>query len=247
MSYDRSLNSMLIINDLVKSFLRSGGEIKLNSRVIKVERNRIIVSEKAQEHTYQAQHIVLTPGRYAGELISGHHRITVVKSPLLVVAPALSDVNFVRLSMNASAIVNHFHHKVSEGSYSVIGDAKYYDADEIIDTDLLKSELIDKVSKLFGCKINASNASLYFGYKAELPDKGQFRNYQYHLVENDNCILALPGKFSLAFSLALSYCRHYGIDPPVKIPSLEGEQPYPISEPLHGIIASTIYQNVKGV
>ncbi len=249
-SYDRPLNSTIIINDLVKSFLCLGGELKLRSKVIKIEKNKLVVNEEMNITTYQARHIVLTTGQCIGELTPNIRGIKVVKSPLLVVVPALSDINFVRLSMNSSRIVNHFCHEVSDGDYSVIGDASYYDVDEDLDVDLLKSEMIDKVNKLFGCKVNAGDAVLFFGYKTELlgnkfSGKTEFRNYQYHLIDNDNCVLAFPGKFSLAFSLALSYCKHYGIDPPTRVPLLKGEQPYPVSEPLHGIIASKIYQNIK--
>ena len=248
MSHDRPFNSMLIISDLVKSFLRSGGKIKLNSRVVKVRKHELVVSEKTnQEYVYQAKHIVLTTGMHAGELISGHQGIKVVKSPLLVVVPSLSDVNFVRLSMKSSSIINHFYHEVAEGGYSVIGNAAYYDADGVIDIDSLKSEMLGKANRLFGSTVNANNTSVYFGYKTELPGKSQLRNYQYRLIESDDCILALPGKLSFAFSLAVNFCKYYGIDPPVRIPSLEGEQPYSISEPLHGLIASAIYQNIKGV
>jgi len=243
-SQDRSMNSTLIVDDLIKSFLLFGGRVILESKVIKIEKNKIIISDKMKHETaYHAKRFVLATGKFLGDFFC-KDQIKVVKSPLLVVAPALSDINFVRLSINSSKIINHFCHKIPEGSYSVIGNAEYYDPNEDINHNFLKLSVLDKVNHFFGSTLNSNNTDLYFGYKTEFPRLSQLRNYQYHLLENNNCILVLPGKFSFAFSLAVNFCKHFGIDPPIKIPKLNEKQPYPISQPLHSSIAANLFQSV---
>ncbi len=50
----------------------------------------------------------------------------------------------------------------------------------------------------------AQVAETYVSYKTEIVAQGKERNYQYQLREiADNTYIALPGKFSLAFSLAV--------------------------------------------
>lgn len=240
-SYDRLLNSTLIINDLIKSFLYFGGTIKLKSKVKKINKNTLVINDS---ECLEAKNIILTTGK-ALKYFVGNDRIRVIKSPMLVVAPALSDVNFVRLSINPSKIFNHYCHETSEGYYSVIGNAEYYKENELIDLDVLKFNLLNEANKFFGTSAKLSNSELFFGYKTELPNIGQLRNYLYHFVEQDNHIIALPGKLSFAFSLAVQCCQYFGIDPQIKIPLIKIEQPYPICDPLHQSIASTIYETLR--
>jgi hypothetical protein len=58
-----------------------------------------------------------------------------------------------------------------------------------------------------------STLSFYYGHKTEFVGIGQLRNYNSHLIDTGECLAAIPGKFSLSFSLAVNVCRHYGIKP----------------------------------
>ena len=55
----------------------------------------------------------------------------------------------------------------------------------------------------------------YNGVKTEITFKGQPRNYLYHIVKNrENSWVIVPGKFTLAFSIAPEFYRQvYNINP----------------------------------
>jgi hypothetical protein len=170
-----------------------------------------------QSGSHQARHVVMAAGRGTGAL-SGLN-LKVVQSPLLVVRPALTDVNFVRMHPVISQTINHIYHSTAEGDYSVIGSARYYPLDPDLDTKRIHREMLDQVCRVFQREIDPARTSIYFGYKTELVGAKQLRNYQYHILETKEGVVALPGKMTLAFSLAVNVCRHFGIDPCSNIPS----------------------------
>jgi hypothetical protein len=140
---------------------------------------------------------------------------------LLVVRPALTDVNFVRMHPVISRTINHIYHSSLEGDYSVIGSARYYPLDPGLDTGRVHREMLEHVCRVFRRDIDPAHTSVYYGYKTELVGEKQLRNYQYHIIETDHCVVALPGKMTLAFSLAANVCRHFGIDPCCNVPTFE--------------------------
>ena len=82
--------------------------------------------------------------------------------------------------------------------------------------------------------VSPDQASLYFGYKTEISGTPRQRNYQYQILEAENAVLALPGKLSLAFSLAVNVCRHFGVDPVTELRVFDGEAPSgTVEEPEH--------------
>jgi hypothetical protein len=146
--------------------------------------------------------------------------VTSVKSPLLVVKPALSDVNFIRMTPTMSETFNHLHHVGPGGDYSLIGNARYWPLHADVDEASLKAELIARAERIFGTRIDPRDAALYFGTKTEMTNGRQRRNYQYQIVEGRDAVAVLPGKMSLAFSLAVNLCRHFGIDPATRLPEV---------------------------
>jgi hypothetical protein len=60
----------------------------------------------------------------------------------------------------------------------------------------------------------------YESYKVEMTNRTFDRNYQYHVKKiGNNIYVAIPGKFSLAFSLALDiYKKLVGEKPPASLP-----------------------------
>ena len=210
-SRDRTINTKILLSDLLSSFLSHGGELKTGARANKIERNAVI----DQGETYGARNIVVAAGRQA-EALTGI-ATKVWKSPLLVVKPAVADVNFIWMNPNIDQTFNHLYHQAPQGDYSLIGNAAFWPADEEVDEDEVRARLTTKAEGVFGQQIDASRTSLYFGFKTELANGRQSRNYLYQIVETENCVLALPGKLSLAFSLAVNVCRHFGVDPVLEL------------------------------
>lgn len=214
-SRDRTFDSRWIARDLLNSFIGHGGDLKTGTVVERIEKG--VVHDR--NGCYRTWNTIVTASRAVGQLTNVP--VSVVKSPLLVVSPALVDANFIWMTMNVGDTFNHLYHETDHGSYSLIGNATYFDPDRPLDEESIKNNLIDKAERMFSRKINRDCASLYFGHKVEMTKGYRTRNYQYHIVDDENCVVALPGKMSLAFSLAINLCRHFGIDPVAELSSFE--------------------------
>jgi len=235
-SRDRTMNSEYIISDLIASYLSHGGKIKLDTKISKIEKGKVY---DTNDNSYGATNIVLTAGKGIKEL--SNLNLKIVKSPLLVIKPALTDINFIKMHPIISETLNHIYHKTPEGDYSVIGNATYYDPNDPLDEDKMHGVILDKINKVFNLAIDKKSTSLYFGYKTELTDLTQLRNYQYHIIETDNYTIAVPGKMTLAFSLAVNVCKHFGVDPCVQFSSAIRPDPsIDICRPTH-------YQKFLGI
>jgi hypothetical protein len=81
---------------------------------------------------------------------------------------------------------------------------------------------VKEARNIFG-DFDDSRAEIYFGCKTEVTSSSSLRNYLYHIVDRETYTLALPGKFSLCFSLAVNMCRHFGIEPVERIKTLSQE------------------------
>ena len=213
-SRDRTFHSERIAADLLASFLTHGGEFRGGAPVERIEHGRVV--ENGRMH--RARQIILAAGRQVHELTS--IRAAVHKSPLLVVTPALNDVNFVWMTMRTEETFNHLRHRADGADYSLIGNAAYYPVNAEIDEAAVKARLLSRARRTFGREIQPEQAELYFGYKTEVCSKKARRNYQYYIIDTENCVVALPGKMSLAFSLAVNVCRHFGVDPVSRVADL---------------------------
>lgn len=211
-SRDRTMDSHLIATDLLRSFLGNGGELKTNCRVKAVEGN-CVVTEGGE--TLRANHVIVTSGHLTGRLCGVGLRIHA--SPIVVAFPALTTVNFVRMSPKISETINHIYHRAGGYQYSVLGNALYYDHDRLRSDEGFKHEVnrvvLDRMTRVFPDELGQVKTRIYYGIKTEVVNSGQFRNYQYHIIDRDKCTVALPGKFSLAFSLAVNVCKYFGIEP----------------------------------
>jgi hypothetical protein len=209
------MNTKYIIGDLLDSFLTNGGEAKVKAQVVNSRRNEVSV----EDATYRAKHVILAAG--SGTRALCELKVKVVRSPLLVVKPALTDVNFIKMHPIISQTLNHLYHNTGKGDYSLIGNARYYEPDGDLDEAALQRDLVAMVGKVFRRRLKLENTALYFGYKSELVGEKQLRNYQYHIIETDHGTVTLPGKMTLAFSLAVNVCKYFGIDPSSALPPLQ--------------------------
>jgi len=211
-SRDRTMDSTLIATDLLRSFLGNGGEFKANARVKAIE-GGCVVTERGESH--RANHVVVASGHQASML--GGVDMKIYASPIVVAYPALTTVNFVRMTPKIDRTINHIYHRAGKYEYSLFGNALYYDWERIKKDKAYKEEIsqavIKRIGKVFPGRMSQTKTKVYFGIKAEVVNSGQLRNYQYHIIDTENCTVALPGKFSLAFSLAVNLCKHFGIEP----------------------------------
>jgi hypothetical protein len=212
-SRDRAMNTKLIAEDLLRSFLANGGLVQTQTKVLELEKGSVLAKGSTGEAPVRipARHTILATGK---DTTSFETNTKVFISPLLVVYPALTDLNFVRMSPHMEETINHICHRSNGLEYSLIGNAVYHDArqgtGEVLER--VRSGMLGMARRVFG-DFDAKSTDLFFGYKTEVSSSSFIRNYLYHIIDRGNYTLTLPGKFSLCFSLAVNVCRHFGIEP----------------------------------
>lgn len=199
---DRTMNAYAIMKSLVASFLAHGGRIKTDSKVVKTGQNWV----QTDNETYYGKIIINATGANNPKATNTH------LSPLVVVYPALSELNFIKMTPNVSNTFNHLVHKCEDFQYSVIGNGIYIE-DTPEERSTVASEVLSRIEDVFGVDLDDYKVNVYFGKKTEVTTKSQLRNYQYHIIKDNNHVSIFPGKFTLGFSLAVNLCRRLGIDP----------------------------------
>lgn len=204
--YDRPMRASSIINDLTRSFLGAGGVIETEADVKTVTKsNGILRVETHCGDSFHVDNVVITTGRWLDRFLRRSDDVKVVASPLLVTYPAITERNFVRMTPFVEKSINHICHEINGIKYSVIGGGHYaaQNADEEINE--AKNRLLSMAGKVFPNMFNAEIMESYVGFKTEFISSGGERNYQYLLRQVDEQVFAaIPGKFSLAFSLAVN-------------------------------------------
>ena len=205
--YDRPMNSSKIVEDLAKSYLAAGGQILVNAEVDHVgslcQGFRAINLKDGR--VFYADTVISSAGRWSKQFLNSKNEVKVVASPLLVVYPKLTNQNFVRMSPYIKKTINHICHSIDGHDYSLVGGGYYASPNR-------QEELIEAVEGLnhmakivFPDIINRQYVDSYMGYKTEIVSKFGERDYQYKISEIDQGYYAvIPGKFSLAFALAVN-------------------------------------------
>lgn len=218
--YDRPMRATAIINALVRSFLGSGGKIETAEEVtdIETEQGGKVLRTKSGG-MIEAGKVIVAGGRWTQKFLGQDTNIKVVASPLLVVYPAVSKNNFVRMTPFVEKSVNHLHHQHGDKTYSLIGGGYYADPDSPSAVNTAKQRLLEMATGVFPELKNAEVLQSYLGFKTEIVAGSGERNYQYIIREiEDGLFAVVPGKFSLAFSLASNtYKRLTGQAPAVEL------------------------------
>ncbi len=208
--FDKPMNATNIIEDLLRSFLSHGGELHLDSPV-----NSAIPSDKGpvkitlENSEFYAKKVIFASGKYLNGLMGNRLSTKVIASPLLVAYPQVCRQNFVRLTPFLEKTLNHISHYANGRPYSVIGGGYFADADDPAAIEKSKAALLETAERVFPKMAEAELKETYVGYKTEFVASGKERNYQYQIKKvDDDIYVAIPGKFSLAFSLA----RHAHIE-----------------------------------
>lgn len=246
-SRDRTMNTGLIARDLLNSFLANGGLVKIQTAVMNIEKGCVTATSHSGDapSRYRARHIILATGKDSVNF-DKHTRVFI--SPLLVAYPALTDINFVRMSPHVEDTMNHICHRSDGLEYSLVGNAVYYAPEhargEVLEN--IRSSMVSIAGRVFG-DLGHREVDLYFGYKTEVTSSSSLRNYLYHIVDRGAFTLALPGKFSLCFSLAVNVCRHFGLEPVERVRMKEDDSiSQLIEEPLHQRIAKRLRARTSG-
>lgn len=227
-SRDRTLRAHKLCVDLADSFLGHGGRLELGQPVRRLAKGLV----ETAGATFRARNLIVAAGAASAGL--ARTSMQVVRSPMLVVQPELSDVNFVKMAPDLGSTFNHLHHVTAQGGYSLIGNAVYLPAGGEADLAALGTRLCHQAGALFGVDMARHRTALYLGDKTEVVGLRQARNYQYHILDEGDRVVILPGKMSLCFSLAVNVCRHFGIDPTTELgPVRSGQAARLVALPEH--------------
>jgi hypothetical protein len=208
---DRPMRSDVIVSDLLASFLNNGGELRTEANVTSVISKGFATAEVTTEEgeVITCRQAVLASGRTMDEFTKASDvKVKKVLSPLLVVYPAVSRQNFVRLTPFGQKTVNHLCHHADGEAYSLIGGGYSAEIGDQAGIERARAELMAMAERVFPQVKDAKLKTIYESYKVEAVGKGEARNYQYHVAPlASNILAAVPGKFSLGFSLALNVYR----------------------------------------
>jgi hypothetical protein len=203
--FDRPMNASNIIGDLLKSFISYGGVLKMNSKVESYEKGKKYKVVCFENGTHLNCNTLIMACAGGIDEISPMIKVKTVVSPLLVAYPNVYSENIVRMTPFINKTINHIRHEINGKQYSLIGSG--YDANPVNKDEVLsvKKAFVSHAENVFPKLSECVLKQVYFGKKTEIVNVKTKRNYLYHIKEMDKGVyLVIPGKFSLAFSLAVN-------------------------------------------
>lgn len=213
--FDRPMNAINIVKSLLSGFLGAGGELRVGCEYRGHREKADLVEVDVGTTVVKARRLILASGMGLDRLSQQNIQTRVVASPLLVAYPCVCESNFVRLTPFVSQTVNHLRHWAAGRAYSLIGGGYAADPRDPEAVNQSQAQLERMARQVFPRLREASLQATYVSNKTEITPKFGERNYQYLLREvSSRVFAAVPGKFSLAFSLAVNaYKRLEGGEP----------------------------------
>lgn len=207
MSYDSPMTAKNILTDLIRSYLSYGGEIMTGLPVKGYQKtsSNIKIEFGEQCDPISSKKVIFAAGKGITKFLKGDFKVKTVLSPLLVTYPKVCSENIVRLTPFMEKTINHLKHYVDENEYSLIGGGYFAPENDEKAIQQAGEKLKNRALKVFPSLKDAQLLELYFGSKTEIISSKMKRNYLYHILELEKNIYSIvPGKFSLAFSLAVN-------------------------------------------
>ena len=199
-STDFTTNSRLLLRDLLSTSIKNGVEVFTDNELIDIQNNKNGVIAKCKKGEINGKQIALCVGGSVEKftktkLKKSYAPIAVVKN-----VPVETE-SFVELDYFKKTCINI----ITKGSsYGMIGGIS-----------LSKKNNVEKYFEYMINEHKKANPNIdilekYVGVKNEIISKGESRNYIFHINqdhENKNIWSIIPGKFTLAFSLAPEFYR----------------------------------------
>jgi hypothetical protein len=229
LSPDITMNSRVLISDILSAALGKNLKIATESLVVNiVERNNSVIVETGST-SYRAKNTVIC----SPDMISRFLDIPIKTSyaPIAVVENVPEDEkSFVELDYSLKKCINLL--KKENG----IGQAGGVTMERESDVNSYLSYIISEHKKR---NPTIKVVDTYVGLKKELVQKGENRNYLYHISQNKKHIWSIVlGKFSLAFSMAPEFYRRvYHKNPPKTIDT-------PLKSIKKGLVSKTSWEEI---
>jgi hypothetical protein len=211
LSPDFTMNSQLLISDLLSAAMGNGLEIQTNASVTDIKESGSDTLVNTKSMTYRSNSVVICSPDAISRFLKipikvGYAPIAVVKN-----VPE-NESSFVELDYNIKKCINLL--KKGKG----IGQAGGITLDNEKDVPDYLSYVVNEHKKR---NPELKVVDSYIGFKKELVQKGKSRNYLYHINQNSPRIWSVVlGKYTLAFSMAPEFYRRVYHENPTKIVNL---------------------------
>ena len=195
---DLTINSRILLRDLLQSGVNNGLEILVNNKINKIETSKnykIISSSKEQ---IKVEKIAFCNGYGIKDFADVNLKTSY--APIAVVSGLRSNYNsFVELDYFPNNCIILL---TKENGIGLAGGISFKDKRKV---DSYLDKVVKKHKEL---EPGIKEISRYTGIKTEISFKNQPRGYLYNIVNIDKDVWALiPGKFTLAFSMAPEFYR----------------------------------------
>lgn len=195
---DFTINSRSLLRDMVATAINNGLEFSLGNKIDKIKKQQNLKLLSGSKENIQAKNVALCCGsriKYFSNV-----KISTSYAPIAIVSglPKQSK-SFVELDYFTKNCINLL---TKENGFGLAGGISLSDnskCDEYLDYVVRKHQELEPSIK---------EMSRYVGIKTEITFKNQPRGYLYHIVNADDGVWEIvPGKFTLAFSLAPEFYR----------------------------------------
>ena len=195
---DFTINSRLLLKDMVATAISNGLEISLGNKIEKINKQQNYKSLSGSKTDIQAKNVALCNG--GGIKYFSDVKTKTSYAPIAVVSGLnKQSKSFVELDYFTKNCINLLTKGNGFGLAGGISLSDKKKCDKYLDYVIQKHREIDPGMK---------EMSRYIGVKTEITFLNQPRGYLFHIVNTDDGIWAvIPGKFTLAFSMAPEFYR----------------------------------------
>ena len=198
---DFTTNSRHLLRDMITTSIKNGLEIFTNNELLEIKNSKDIVTAKCSNGNFQAKNLAVC----LGSGIEKFSNIKIKKSyaPIAVVKNIKPGAeSFVELDCFRKKCINIVTKDQSFGLIGGISLSKESEVEEYFNFMINEHKKINSEIEII---------QKYVGIKNEVSSQNENRNYLYHInsVEryNNNVWSVIPGKFTLAFSMAPEFYR----------------------------------------
>ena len=190
---DLTTNSRLLLRDLVATGIENGLDLYLGQAVNEIRTTGDIKTIVTDKETIAANGIILCAGKNVADFVDV--KVKTSYAPMAIVNGLDDDsYSFVELDYRVKKCINLLVKDPGVGQIGGISLKKREDCDQYLDYVIARHRAYQP---------NLNVVGRYIGFKNEVTFPNQNRNYQFHIVDCENNVWAcIPGKFTLAFSLA---------------------------------------------
>lgn len=195
---DITMNSRVLLQDLLSVSIAKGMEVIVGEEVLSIDESGGEVKVKTTGDIYHSQNVVIC----SPDVIASKYNIPIKRgfAPMAIVEHVpKNEVSFVELDYHVKTCINLL--KKGNG----IGQAGGITVNTVKEIAPYLDYIITEHKKR---NPSIKVIDTYVGVKKELINKGQNRNYLYHINQNSDRIWSVVlGKFTLAFSMAPEFYR----------------------------------------